>query len=172
VGCKGRRRANLVHAAGIQSPGLTAAPAIAVDAARFAVELLEERGRKVLPRNHFNPIRRAVTAVSQLNDEERSALIARNPDYGIILCRCEEVSRGEIIDCLRRPVPCDTLDGIKRRLRPGMGRCQGAFCGPLLTQIIAEEKGLPLEAVTKDGGAGYVLCGPIKSPPGKRASSD
>jgi glycerol-3-phosphate dehydrogenase len=163
VVCKGRRAANLVHAAGIQSPGLTAAPAIALDAARFAVEMLEAEGCAVAPNEQFNPVRRPIPHVSQMNDDERDALIRQNPDYGIILCRCEEVSRGEIIDSLRRPVPCDTLDGVKRRVRPGMGRCQGAFCGPLLTRIIAEEKGLPLEAVTKNGGAGRVLSGPSKA---------
>ena len=162
VVCKGRRAANLIHAAGIQSPGLTAAPAIAVDAARFAVELFEAEGRVVAPNEKFNPLRKRIPHVAQMNDKERDALIRQNPDYGIILCRCEEVSRGEIIDSLRRPVPCDTLDGVKRRVRPGMGRCQGAFCGPLITQIIAEEKKLPLEAVTKNGGAGRVLAGPAK----------
>jgi glycerol-3-phosphate dehydrogenase len=163
VVCKGRRTANLVHAAGIQSPGLTAAPAIALDVTRFAVELLEAEGLKAALNAGFNPVRRPIPHVAHMNDDERSALIAKNPDYGIILCRCEEVSKGEILDSLRRSVPCDTVDGVKRRVRPGMGRCQGGFCGPLITQIIAGEKGVPLEAVTKNGGLGHVLCGPAKA---------
>jgi glycerol-3-phosphate dehydrogenase len=167
VVCKGRRCANLVHAAGIQSPGLTAAPAIALDAARFAVELLEAGGQNVAPNKNFNPLRRPIPHISNMNDGERAALIAENPDYGIILCRCEEVSKGEIIDSLRRPVPCDTVDGVKRRVRPGMGRCQGGFCGPLVLQIIAEEKGLSLEAVTKNGGESRILCGPAGFPEGR-----
>jgi glycerol-3-phosphate dehydrogenase len=165
VVCKGRRCANLIHAAGIQSPGLTAAPAIAIDCARFAVELLEAGGRQVTPNSSFNPVRKPIPRPSRMNDEERAALIAQDPDYGIILCRCEEVSKGEITASLRRSVPCDTVDGVKRRVRPGMGRCQGGFCGPLILQIIAEEAGLPLEDVTKNGGESRVLCGPVKPMP-------
>jgi glycerol-3-phosphate dehydrogenase len=162
VVCKGRRTANLVHAAGIQSPGLTAAPAIAVDAARFAVEILEGRGERPAARPDFNPLRKPIPHAAALSDAERQTLIRANPDYGVILCRCEEVSRGEILDALRRPVPCDTLDGVKRRVRPGSGRCQGAFCGPLILELIAGEKGVPLEKVMKNGPGGPVLCGPVK----------
>jgi glycerol-3-phosphate dehydrogenase len=162
VVCKGQRTANLVHAAGIQSPGLTAAPAIGLDAARFAVELLEAEGRKSEPNPRFNPIRKPIPHAAALPDPERQALIRANPDYGVILCRCEEVSRGEILDTLRRPVPCDTLDGVRRRVRPGGGRCQGGFCGPLILELIAREKGLAPERVLKNGPGGRVLYGPTK----------
>jgi len=160
--CKGRRCANLIHAAGIQSPGLTAAPAIAIDVAKWVVELLEAAGKTVSPNAKFNPARKRIPHIAAMGDEERAAMIKQNQDYGIILCRCEEVSKGEIIDSLRRPVPCDTVDGVKRRVRPGMGRCQGGFCGPLILRIIAEEKKIPLEMVTKSGRHGNVLCGPTK----------
>ncbi|MCL1836591.1 MAG: FAD-dependent oxidoreductase [Treponema sp.] len=159
--CKGRRCANLIHAAGIQSPGLTAAPGIAVDVAAWAAEMLEAAGHTAPP-SDFNPIRERIPHIAAMSDEERAAMIKQNADYGIILCRCEEVSKGEIIDSLRRPVPCDTVDGVKRRVRPGMGRCQGGFCGPLVLQLIAEEKGAPLEAVGKSGGDSRVLYGPTK----------
>jgi glycerol-3-phosphate dehydrogenase len=163
VVCRGRKTANLVHAAGIQSPGLTAAPAIGEDAARFAVELLGDMtGRKPEPNPGFDPVRRPIPHTAAMDDDERRALIAQNPDYGIILCRCEEVSRGEILDSLRRPVPCDTLDGVRRRVRPGSGRCQGGFCGPLILRLIAGEKGVPFEEVTKSGPGSPVLCGPNK----------
>ncbi|MDR2159902.1 MAG: FAD-dependent oxidoreductase [Treponema sp.] len=163
VVCKGRKTANLVHAAGIQSPGLTAAPAVGEDAARFALELVGDlTGRMPEPNPGFNPVRRPIPHAAAMDDAERQALIAENPDYGIILCRCEEVSRGEILESLRRPVPCDTLDGVRRRVRPGGGRCQGGFCGPLILRLIAGEKGVPFEAVTKSGPGGPVLCGPNK----------
>ncbi|MDR1898556.1 MAG: FAD-dependent oxidoreductase [Treponema sp.] len=168
VVCKGRKTANMVHAAGIQSPGLTAAPAIGVDAAGFAVELLEaqaaDSARGKPERNeNFAPRRIPIPHAAAMDDAARRALIAQNPDYGIILCRCEEVSKGEILDSLRRPVPCDTLDGVRRRVRPGGGRCQGGFCGPLILRLIAGEKGIPLEEVTKSGPGGHILCGPNKS---------
>jgi glycerol-3-phosphate dehydrogenase len=167
VVCKGRRTINLVHAAGIQSPGLTAAPAVAEDAARFAVELLEAAGAKVKRKQRFNPLRKPIPRTSRMSDGERDALIKRRPDYGIIYCRCEEVSKGEILDSLHRPVPCDTLDGVKRRVRPGMGRCQGGFCGPLVLQLIAGEKGIAPEEVSKRGPGSEILCGKNKAGSGE-----
>jgi glycerol-3-phosphate dehydrogenase len=160
--CKGRRCDNLIHVAGIQSPGLTAAPAIAIDVAAWAVEMLEAMGQKVSPNTSFNPVRTRIPHIASMDDEKRAAMIRQNANYGIILCRCEEVSKGEIIDSLRRPVPCDTVDGVKRRVRPGMGRCQGGFCGPLVLQIIAEEKGISLNTVSKNGGDSCILCGSTK----------
>jgi glycerol-3-phosphate dehydrogenase len=157
---KGQRRINLIHAAGIQSPGLTAAPAIARDIVRFAREILEAEGFGPEPNQDFNPIRKPIPHTTRMETAEREALIKQNPDYGVILCRCEEVSRGEILESLRRPVPCDTLDGVKRRVRPGMGRCQGGFCGPLILRLIAKEKSLPLEGVTKSGPGSPILSGP------------
>jgi glycerol-3-phosphate dehydrogenase len=157
VVCKGKRTANLVHAAGIQSPGLTAAPAIALDVVRFTKDILTGAGFQVRPNRNFNPNRVPIPHVAAMGDDERDALIRTNPDYGIILCRCEEVSKGEILDSLRRPVPCDTVDGVKRRVRPGAGRCQGGFCGPLVLRLIAQEKNIPPEAVTKSGGDSFIL---------------
>ena len=97
-----------------------------------------------------------------LSDDARSKLISENPDYGEIVCRCEQVSRGEIISALHRSIPCDTLDGVKRRVRPGMGRCQGGFCGPLVARIIAEELGISLEEVTKNGKDSRIVLGDTK----------
>lgn len=158
---KGRRTKNIVHAAGIQSPGLTAAPAIALDVSRMAAELLAET-REVSNNPAFQPIHRSIVRANALSGEERDALIRENPDYGEIVCRCEQVSRGEVKDALHRSVPCDTLDGVKRRVRPGMGRCQGGFCGPLILQIIAEETVLPLERVEKGQPGSALLFGSIK----------
>lgn len=158
VVCKGIFTTNIVHAAGIQSPGLTAAPAVAVDVARYAAELAGNTAANP----DFVPVRPPIVQTRNLSDNERRLLIEQDPDYGVIICRCEQVSRGEILDALRRPIPCDTVDGVKRRVRPGMGRCQGGFCGPLVTQIIAREKGIPLDRVKKSGDGSELLCGATK----------
>lgn len=159
---RGRKCKNLVHAAGIQSPGLTAAPAIAVDVSKMCVELLGEQGRTAARNDKFSPKRRAIPRTAHMNDRERSELIKQNPDFGEIVCRCEEISRGEIVSAINRSVPCKTVDGVKRRCRPGMGRCQGGFCGPLVAKIISEEKGIPLEEVCKAGGRSKLLYGKSK----------
>ena len=147
---------NILQAAGIQSPGVTAAPAIAADIRQWALEYLgKEQSVEVNPR--FSPFRRGVPRTAEMDDEKRDALIRKNPDYGEIVCRCEEISRGEIIDALNSPLCVPTLDGIKRRLRPGMGRCQGGFCGPLVMQIIAEHQGISPSEVKKSSESS-VLC--------------
>jgi len=153
---------NLLHAAGIQSPGLTAAPALGVELARMAVGALEAMGVRAGENTDFDPVRPSIPEAAALPERERAALIRENPEYGVILCRCEQVSRGEILAALRRPLPCDSVDGVKRRVRAGMGRCQGGFCGPLVAQVIAQELGIPLERVRKGGEGSEVLCGEMK----------
>ena len=152
---KGRLTDNIVHAAGIQSPGLTAAPAIGLQVESLVTELLGEKNKN--PK--FNPIRKAIIRPKELTDEERANLIKENPDYGQIVCRCEEVSKGEVLDAMRRSLPCDTVDGIKRRVRPGMGRCQGSFCGQQVIRLIAEEKQIPLMQVRKGYPGSEILFG-------------
>ncbi len=158
---KGKWTNNIIHAAGIQSPGITAAPAIAVDVSKMAAEVLGQT-QTVQPNTKFNPVRKGIVRASELDLVARDALIRENPDYGEIVCRCEEISRGEIIDALHRSIPCDTIDGVKRRIRPGMGRCQGGFCGPLVLQIIGEQTGKsPLE-IEKNAPGGELLVSAIK----------
>jgi glycerol-3-phosphate dehydrogenase len=162
VVCKGKYISNIVHAAGIQSPGLTAAPAIAVDVAQMVVELFG--GTRVVDVNpEFDPIRQAPPRPSKMDIAARAELIEKNPDYGIIICRCEEISKGEILNALRRNVPCDTIDGVKRRARPGMGRCQGGFCEPLVLEIIAKEKGSQFHNVKKSASRTELLYGCTKT---------
>lgn len=158
---RGRKTKNLIHCAGIQSPGLTTAPAVALDIEKLAVGLLLEK-QSVSKNPNFSPIRHGVPVLKDLPDEERARLIHENPDYGVIVCRCEEISKGEILDALRSPICVPTVDGIKKRIRPGMGRCQGGFCSPLVTQIIAEFLDIPLHEVKKSSAESVITFGRTK----------
>lgn len=158
---KGRNTNNLIHCAGIQSPGLTTAPAVALDIEKMTIDELSKF--KVIQRNkNYNPIRKGVPTLHEMSDEDRARLIKENPDYGIIVCRCEEISKGEILDALNSPVCVPTLDGIKKRIRPGMGRCQGGFCSPLVTKIIADFLKVPLSEVKKCSEQSPVTFGKTK----------
>lgn len=158
---KGRKTKNLIHCAGIQSLGLTTAPAVALDIEKTAVEMLSKI-RPVKKNSSFSPVRHGVPVLRELPKEERARLIRENPDYGVIVCRCEEISRGEILDALRSPICVPTVDGIKKRIRPGMGRCQGGFCSPLVTGIIAEFLGVPLSEVKKCAEDSVITFGKTK----------
>jgi len=166
---KGKYTSNIVHAAGIQSPGLTAAPAIGIEISQIVIEMFGGEN-KVGLNQQFNPVRSAPPRPAAMDAGVRAALIESNPDYGIIICRCEEISKGEVINALRRNIKCDTIDGVKRRIRTGSGRCQGSFCGPQILDIIASEKRLPLQFVKKGGGKSEVLFGSSKAIMQKRAS--
>lgn len=163
---RGRKTKNLIHCAGIQSPGLTTAPAVAKDVAKMAARMVAEY-HPVKRNKNYDPCRKGVPRLKELSLAERNELIRKNPDYGVIVCRCEEVSRGEIIDALNSPLPVYTVDGVKKRVRPGMGRCQGGFCMPLVMQIISEVTGRPLEEVKKNGMDSYLLFGRTKAGDGK-----
>jgi glycerol-3-phosphate dehydrogenase len=158
---KGRRTNNLIHCAGIQSPGLTTAPVIALDIEKMVIRELSLT-QTVTKNEKFNPIRKGIPVLREMSAEERTRMIRNNPDYGIIICRCEEISKGEIIDALNSPIPVPTIDGIKKRVRPGMGRCQGGFCMPLVTQIISEHENLSLQDVKKSGADAYITLGETK----------
>jgi len=152
---------NLIYAAGIQSPGLASAPAIAEEIEKITCKVLSEV-IDIKRKGNWNPRRKAIPDLSKLNLEERSKLIKKNPDYGIIICRCEEVSKGEIEDALKSPIPVTTVDGIKRRVRAGMGRCQGGFCMPLVMDIIAKETRKDIKTITKKGRLSNILNGDIQ----------
>ena len=137
-----------INAAGIESPGLSASPAIA----EYIVELLTEQGLKLIKNQNYNPIRESGHKFFDASTDEKNKIIKANPAYGRIVCRCEGITEGEIIDAIRRnPGACD-LDGVKRRTRAQMGRCQGGFCGPYIAEILSQELGIPFNEVTKFGG--------------------
>lgn len=154
---------NLIYAAGIQSPGLASAPAVAEEIEKLTCQVLSQY-REVKRKENWNPIRKGIPDLSHMSFEERSRLIRERPDYGIIICRCEEISRGEIIDAIKSPVPVDTVDGIKRRVRAGMGRCQGGFCMPAVMDIIREETNLDMTCITKKGGNSNIAVSETKVP--------
>lgn len=153
---------NLVHAAGIQSPGLASAPAIAEDIEAIAVKILKTMKDFKLKEN-WNPFRKGIPETRGMDFEERSKLIKKKPEYGEIICRCEEVSRGEIMDAINSPIPAVTADAVKRRVRTGMGRCQGGFCLPHIMEIIHDEGKLAMTLITKKGNGSYILEGETKS---------
>ena len=159
---RGRETHNLIHCAAIQSPGLTTAPAVALDIEKMALQLLRCYGIKPKRNDSFNPHRDAIPHLRDMNARERAELIRKNPDYGEIVCRCEEISRGEILDALRSPVCVPTVDGVKKRVRAGMGRCQGGFCSPVVMKIIAEYLGVPLSEVRKGSEEAVIVFGETK----------
>jgi len=152
---RSKRVQNLVHVAGIQSPGITAAPAIAEDVASMCLEILASQ-IDIKPNPKFSPMRRSFD-FKGLTLEEKQKVIRENPDYGVVICRCEGVTKGEIEALFSSPIPPTTLDGIKRRSRAGMGRCQGGFCTPFVLEIMKEKLNLPPTEITKKGGKSFVV---------------
>lgn len=140
--------------AGIESPGLTSAPAIGKRLAGMIREKL-----KLEENPNFSGRRKGILNPAELSMEERNELIRREPAYGRIVCRCEMISEGEIRDAIRRPLGARTMDGIKRRTRAGMGRCQSGFCTPRTMEILAEELGIKLQEVSKNGRGSELITG-------------
>ena len=143
--------------AGIESPGLSASPAIGEYVAEMVRDLL-----KLEEKEDFIPTRKGILNPAALSAEKRNALIKENPAYGQIICRCESISEGEILDAIHRPLGARSLDGVKRRVRAGMGRCQGGFCAPRVMEILARELGIPELEVTKAGPGSELLTGVTK----------
>lgn len=112
--------------------------------------------------SNFNGVRKADYFFKNLSIEEKNEIIKNNPSYGKIVCRCEQITEGEIIRALRENPPATDIDGVKRRTRAGMGRCQGGFCQPHVAELIAKELGVTLDKVTKCGGDSYLLEGMTK----------
>ncbi len=141
-----------VNVAGIESPGLSAAPAIA----EMVYEMLLEK-TKASERTDFKPDREAPVRFRNMTKAEREALIAKNKAYGRVICRCETITEGEILDAIHAPAGARDADGVKRRTRAGMGRCQGGFCGSKVVEILSRELGVPMNEITKFGGNSKIL---------------
>lgn len=141
-------------AAGIESPGLTSAPAIGV----YLAEQVAEKA-KAAKKADWNGHRKGFVRPEQMSKEERAKLIQENPAYGTIICRCEGVSEGEIVDAINRTLGATSLDGIKRRVRQGMGRCQAGFCTPRTMEILARERNMKMEDICKNAPGSQMVTG-------------
>ena len=144
---------NFFDCAGIESPGLTASPAIGKMVAELVAAKLQPATKA-----EFIEKRTGIKHFSECNIEEKNALIKENPAYGNMICRCEQITEGEILEAIHRPLGARSLDGIKRRTRAGMGRCQAGFCSPKTMEILSRETGIPMEEITKHGmGSNYIV---------------
>ncbi len=114
-------------------------------------KMLIEAGAAGELKADYEPEVRGIIRFKDMTPEARNCLIAENPSYGRVVCRCEEITEGEILEAIRRNPPARDIDGVKRRTRAGMGRCQGGFCMPSVAEILSDELGIPFEQVTKSG---------------------
>lgn len=145
---KSEKNGHFINALGIESPGLASSPAIAEYIEELVLSEIDAPEKKA----DWNPSRKAPVFFRNLPFEEQEALIAKDPAYARIICRCETITEGEIRDAVRAPAGAIDIDGVKRRTRAGMGRCQGGFCGSKVMEIISEELGTPINTITKFGG--------------------
>ncbi len=142
-----------IDCAGIESPGLTSSPAIG----RMVANMLKER-MHLVEKKEFIPYRKGFTHLETMEMEERKQFIEEHPTYGTIICRCEMISEGEILEAIHRPLGGKSLDGIKRRVRATAGRCQGGFCSPKIMEILSRELGMEMTEVTKAGGESKMIA--------------
>ena len=151
-------RKGFINVAGIESPGLSASPAIAC----MVRDMLIDMGVKLVKKESYNPTRKPMHYFRNASIEEKNQIIAKNKAFGKIVCRCESVTEGEILEAIRtNPKPAD-LDGVKRRTRAQMGRCQGGFCSSYIIKLLAAEMKISCEDVTKCGGTSRVIVGKTK----------
>lgn len=146
------KNSQFINVAGIESPGLSSAPAIALYVKDIILGKVNAEEKA-----DFNPVREEPVRFRHMSNEERKALIEKNPAYGRIICRCETITEGEIIDAIKAPAGARDVDGVKRRTRAGMGRCQGGFCGSKVVEILAKELGVEINEITKCGGNSRIL---------------
>jgi glycerol-3-phosphate dehydrogenase len=144
---------NFIHLAGFESPGLSSIPAVARD----IVQIIKDKEPDLKVRESFISKRRPMVRFMELTPEEKTEVIKRDPGFGNMICRCEMITEAEIVDCIKRNAGATTLKGVKKRTRPGMGRCQGGFCGPRVIEILARELGTSMKDVKYDEQDAYII---------------
>ena len=149
-----------INVAGIQSPGLASSPAIA----EMVVGIVKEELGDLNEKSDFDPNYQGPPKFRHMTHAEQAKLVEENPDYGQIICRCETVTKGEILDIIREPVGARTVNAVKRRARPGAGRCQGGFCEPKVVSILAEELGIEENEVCLESAKSKLLKEKTKAP--------
>lgn len=149
---------NALNLVGIESPGLTAA----VPIAEYAVALMQEHGFAPEKNEDFDPVRKGIRRFDKLSDEEREELVKQDPDYGELICRCEKVTKAEILQAIRNPLGVNTMTGIKYRTRAMMGRCQGGYCQMRIEKLLEEELSLKPEEILYEREGSWVLQGELR----------
>ncbi len=153
-----KKTKGFIHAGGIESPGLSSAPAIA----EYVADLLVQEGVALEKKADYIAERETIPEFSHLSHEEQAALIKENPLYGQIICRCETVTEAEIVAAIHRPAGARSVDGVKRRVRPGAGRCQGGFCMPRVLEILSRELHTPVQTILKSNTDTEIVTGMLK----------
>jgi glycerol-3-phosphate dehydrogenase len=146
---------NYVNISGVRSTGLTASASLG----RHVVRKLMEIGLKAERNENYDPVRKGIRLLRDMDAAEKAAAAAKDPRYGRVICRCETVSEAEIIQAIHSPIPARSVDAVKRRLRAGMGRCQGGFCAPRIIGILSRELGVPESAIQKNQPGSYMVVG-------------
>lgn len=153
---------NTVSLVGIESPGITAALPLARRVRAIILGREGERGSKVQENETFDPIRKPIRRFADMSIEEKIEAIQENPDYGQVFCRCENVSRAEILQAIHNPLGVHTLTGIKNRTRSMMGRCQGGYCQTRITQLMEQELGMAPEDLRYQREGGWIFTGKVR----------
>lgn len=149
---------NYVNLSGVRSTGLTASVSIG----KYVARQLGQIGVELTPKENFAAKRKGIARFKDMSPEERERMIQQNPRYGKVVCRCETVTEGEILAALRAPIPARSMDAVKRRLRVGMGRCQGGFCGPRMLELLERELRAPAEEIRKNNKGSHMTVGNAK----------
>lgn len=149
----------LINIGGFESPGLSSAPAVAL----YIVDIMKDITGGLTEKADFNPRRRPFIRFEELSEEEKAELVKKNPKYGRVICRCETITEGEIVDSIHRKAGATTVKGVKKRTRAGMGRCQGGFCSPRVVEILARELNCDVKDIKLDSPSSYILSGRTKN---------